>query len=161
MAEVVNVDGQPVGCHRTYITRDGGKAGVTPDKASLGPIWGGAVRLFPAGPQQEEPYDGDFLLPDVVVVGEGIESSASAGLLMGIPAWAALSAGNLSKGLILPGSVRFVVIAADHDPITRAGQLAADTAAARWRAEGLAVRICTPDRPGADFNDVLLERPLD
>ena len=50
-----------------------------------------------------------------LVIGEGIESSASAGRLMGLPAWAAVSAGNLAKGLVLPSEARRVVIAADPD----------------------------------------------
>jgi putative DNA primase/helicase len=49
-----------------------------------------------------------------LVIGEGIETAASAGLLMGTPAWAAISAGNMAKGLVLPPEVRRVVIAADR-----------------------------------------------
>lgn len=152
VAQVVDVDGRSLGVHRTYLTRDGSaKASVTPDKASLGPIWGGAVRLWPARAQQ------DGVAPQLVV-GEGIESSASAGLLLDVPAWAALSAGNLAKGLILPASVTNVLIAADHDRQAQnghwPGQEAAQAAQARWRAEGRTVRIAMPDQPG-DFNDVL------
>ena len=65
-----------------------------------------------------------------------------------------LSAGNLAKGLALPKEVRAVVIAADPDP---PGEVAAQHAARRWRAEGRTVRIARPDREGADFNDLLRE----
>ena len=47
--------GAPLAVHRTYLTRDGFKAGVVPAKASVGPVWGGAIRLselvawFPIG----------------------------------------------------------------------------------------------------------------
>ena len=158
VAHVVDVVGKHLGCHRTYVAPGGrGKANVVPDKASLGPIWGGAVRLQPALPLPEEPYDAHDVEPRLVI-GEGIESSASAGVMLNLPAWAALSAGNLAKGLVLPASIRFVVIAADHDATTRAGQRAADEAAKRWRGEGRAVRICAPDKPGTDFNDLLRER---
>jgi putative DNA primase/helicase len=152
IAVVSDATGQPVAAHRTYLTRDGlAKARVTPQKASLGPVWGGAVRLAEAS--QRSP----------LVIGEGIESSAAAGLLMGLPAWAALSAGNLAAGLVLPPEVRRIVIAADHDlPVktgARPGQDAAEAAARRWRREGRRVEIATPDKPGHDFADVLAEHP--
>ncbi len=140
---------QPIAAHRTFLTLDGRKARVDPVKASIGPVWGGAVRLDPA------PLDPAAAL----VIGEGIETAASAGLLMGLPAWAALSAGNLARGVLLPLDVRHVVIAADHDAGPRQpGQDAAQAAAARWRGEGRTVRIATPDVPGNDFNDLLQDR---
>ena len=129
-------DGRVVGIHRTYLQPDGRKAEADPPKASLGDIRGGAIRL-------------DSIAPEIVI-GEGIESSASAGRLLTLPAWAAISAGNLAA-LVLPPEVRAVVIAADHD---EPGQQAADHAAARWRAEGRLVRIATPNQPGTDFNDI-------
>jgi len=144
VAEVVDAAGQPIAVHRTYLDRQGRKAGVEPCKMMLGPMWGGAVRLTP-----------DAALPRELVIGEGIESSASAGLLLGLPAWAALSAGNLGGGLILPDAVRVVTIAADADPV---GQREAQQAARRWRAEGRTVRIVAPNRPGQDFNDLLVTR---
>ncbi len=141
VALVVDVTGKPVAVHRTYLAAGGIKAEMEPPKASKGPVWGGAIRLDPEAPE--------------IVIGEGIESSASAGRLLDLPAWAALSAGNMARGLILPAEVRAVVIAADADG---AGQKAAEAAAARWRAEGRCVRIARPDKPGRDFNDLLRER---
>jgi hypothetical protein len=136
---VRNVDGLPVAVHRTYLRRDLiAKADVEPQKASLGPIWGGAVRIHDAAPE--------------LVIGEGIETSASAGVLLGLPAWAALSAGNLAKGLTLPREVRSVVVAADADP---EGERAARAAALRWSAERRTVRIARPNAKGRDFNDLL------
>ena len=141
VARVLDAAGRTVACHRTFLTQDGGKAGVDPPRASLGPVWGGAVWLGP--------------LAESMVVGEGIETSASAGLLIGLPAVAALSAGNLAAGLILPNEVCSVTIAADADG---PGRRTAQDAATRWLAEGRQVRIATPDTPGQDFNDVLLAR---
>ena len=141
VALVQGVSGQPIGAHRTYLSADGRKADADPVKASLGPVWGGAVRIDPAAP--------------ALVIGEGIETAASAGLLLRRPAWAAISAGNLGAGLVLPPEVRDVVIAADPDP---AGQVAAAAASVRWRAEGRRVCVATPDRPRQDFNDLLLSR---
>ena len=139
VALVVDVAGEARGVHRTYLRRDGtGKATVEPAKASLGPIWTGAIRLDPVAEE--------------LVIGEGIETSASAGRLLGLPAWAALSAGNLAKGLALPAAVRAVVIAADPD---KPGEEAARAAALRWASEGRTVRIARPDAAGRDFNDLL------
>ena len=141
VALVQDVGGQSIACHRTYLNREGDKANVVPVKASLGPVWGGAVRLDPAAM--------------VLVIGEGIESAASAGLLLSLPAWAAISAGNLAKGLLLPPDVREVVIAVDPDP---PGERAAAEAAVRWQAQGRHVRIARPNKQGHDFNALLQSR---
>ncbi len=141
VAVVQDTAGSPVACHRTYLTADGRKAAAEPPKASKGPVWTGAIRLHAAAPE--------------LVIGEGIETAASAGLLLGLPAWAAIFAGNMEKGLQLPPEVRSVVIAADKDV---AGTRAAMGAAARWRAEGRRVRIAWPDTTGQDFNDILTSR---
>ncbi len=141
VALVQNAAGQGVAAHRSYLTSDGHKAAAEPPKASLGPVWGGAIRIDPVAPE--------------LVIGEGIETAASAGMLLGLPAWAAIFAGNMEKGLQLPPEVRSVVIAADRDA---AGTRAAMGAASRWRAEGRRVRIAWPDEMGADFNDILCRR---
>jgi phage/plasmid primase-like uncharacterized protein len=125
--------------HRTFLTSDGRKAGVEPARASLGPVWGGAIRLHPFAPDKP------------LILGEGVESAASAGRMMGLPAWAAVSAGNLAAGVLLPPEARRVVVAADPDA---AGTNAARDAWTRWTAEGREVRIALPD--GAwDFNDLI------
>jgi phage/plasmid primase-like uncharacterized protein len=142
MALVCDLAGRPIAVHRTFITRDGRKAAVEPAKASLGPVWGGAIRLA------------ELAADAPLVIGEGIETSASAGRLMGFPAWAAISAGNLAAGVLLPPEARRLAIAVDPDP---AGRIAARDAWQRWRAEGRAVQIATPDGAG-DFNDLLRTR---
>ena len=142
VALVVDAADKPMAIHRTYLRRDGsGKADVEPQKATLGPVWGGAIHLDPVAPE--------------MVIGEGIETSASAGRLLGLSAWAAISAGSLARGLVLPAEVRAVVIAADAD---EAGERAARDAALRWSREGRMVRIARPDAAGRDFNDVLRAR---
>jgi putative DNA primase/helicase len=141
VALVQGADSAALAVHRTYLAPEGGKAPVEPAKASLGPIWGGAVRLDPVAPE--------------LVIGEGIESSASAARLLGLPGWAAISAGNLARGLVLPSEVRAVVIAADPDP---PGEKAARDAALRWSREGRRARIARPDQDGMDFNDLLRRR---
>lgn len=141
VALVQRADGAPIAAHRTYLDRQTGrKAGFLPAKASLGPVWGGAIRL-------EAPRAGVPL-----VIGEGIESAASAGLMTGWPAWAAISAGNLERGLQLPPGIQDIAIAVDPDP---PGESAARGAAARWKGEGRQVRLLRPIG-GGDFNDALL-----
>jgi hypothetical protein len=75
--------------------------------------------------------------------------------LIGLPAWAAISAGNLERGVVLPGEVRSVTVAVDRDP---AGERAARAAWHRWHAEGRAVRLLWPETDGADCGDVLTAR---
>jgi phage/plasmid primase-like uncharacterized protein len=147
LGAVRDMNGKFVGIHRTFLRRDGsGKADIEPAKASLGPVRGGAVRLTPLE---------DVLAAGAVVIGEGIESSASAGQLLGLPAWAAISAGNMARGLVLPTGVRKVIIAADRDA---AGIDAAEWAKARLRREGREVEVAVPQEGVGDFNDLLVAR---
>ena len=142
IAVVSDAAGAPMAIHRTFLRRDGtAKADVEPPRATLGPILGGAVRLNPVAAE--------------MVVGEGIETSEAAGRLIGLPAWAAISAGNLACGVVLPAVVRSVSIAVDTDP---PGRDAAHAAWCRWRAEGRHVRFAMPDRDGIDMADVLVAR---
>jgi phage/plasmid primase-like uncharacterized protein len=129
-----------VAIHRTYISRQG-KAPVDPVKKTLGPIEGGAVRLAPHAP--------------VLIVGEGIETCFSVMQVTGLPAWAALSAGNLTRIVLPPVSeVRHVMIAADNDE-KGIGLAAAEEAAKRFEGEGRQVSVHMPNQVGADFNDIL------
>ena len=140
LAAVTGPAGEFAGVQRVFLKLDGSKADCEPVKASLGVIAGGAVRLQTAS--------------DTLVIGEGIESAAAAGAILGLPAWAAVSAGNLAKSMMLPAEIRSVVIAADHDA---AGLRAAETAWRRWRAEGRSVRIVKPNQEDSDFNDLQRE----
>lgn len=140
--------GEQIAVHRIYLTRDGRKANLDPVKASLGPVWSGAIRFG----------DGDE-----IVVAEGPETALAAGIILGLPAWSSISCGNLARGLILAPNVRRVTIAADHDPVNsktgkRPGIDAAEAAERRWRTEGRNVRILRPDVEGEDFADILARR---
>ncbi len=137
LAAITGEDGEFSAIQRIFLDRDGRKADCSPVKASIGTVAGGACRLQPASSE--------------LVIGEGIESSAAAGALLGLPSWSAISAGNLARSLILPASIRSVVIAADNDP---AGLRAAEAAWRRWRAEGRSVRILKPNQKDGDFNDL-------
>jgi putative DNA primase/helicase len=134
------VDDVPLSIHRTFLAHDGSdKVPVYPQKMMLGPCRGGAVRLAPAG--------------DVLMVGEGIETSLAAMQAAGHPAWAALSKSGM-LALDLPEEVRDVIVLADGDD---AGKAAARGAALRWKREGRRVRVAYP-LEGMDFNDMLLGR---
>jgi putative DNA primase/helicase len=142
LALMVDHDGTPQAIHRTFIAQDGkGKAPIATPRKTLGMVAGAAVRLAPVA--------------DRLVIGEGIETSISAGLMLKAPAWAAISAPNLEFKLKLPASIKEIVVAADHDG---PGLKAARAALARWRAEGRTVKIARPQTPGQDFNDLLRSR---
>ncbi len=139
VCRVQDSDGRVVGVHRTFLTADGHKI-EHEAKMTLGSIAGGAVRLAPH----------DLRLP--LIVAEGIESGASASLLLGAPAWAAMNTGNLSSHMQLPVEVRRIIIAADPD---EPGKRAAEAAALRWDAEERLVEIARLPGPD-DWNDVLV-----
>jgi hypothetical protein len=140
VARVDNIDGELIGVHRTWIERSLDGVWRRRDRASLGPIAGGAVRLAPAD--------------EMLLIGEGVETCLAAMQATSIPAWAALSTSGMTA-LALPAIVRNVIILADNDS-NGAGERAARTAAQRWLADGLRVRIAMPPELGSDFNDVLL-----
>lgn len=82
-----------------------------------------------------------------------IESAAAAGLLLGMPAWSAISAGNMARTLILPAEIRSVTIAVDAD---EPGERAAREAWRRWTRAGLRVRLATPKEAGSNFADIAM-----
>jgi phage/plasmid primase-like uncharacterized protein len=144
VAPIVDVDGALIGVHATFLRPDGaGKAEfANPDhrRETRGAIRGGSIRLAPHDPSRE------------LLVAEGVETTAAAMQLFGLPGWSAVYAGNLKTTLALPSVVQRICIAADND---FAGRQAAAGAHRRWTAEGRTVRIVMPTAAGADFNDVL------
>jgi putative DNA primase/helicase len=143
VAIVRGVGGEPIAIHRTYLAPDGsGKADVPKPRMMLGSVTGAAVRL------------GEIGKSGVVGLGEGIETCLSVmQACPELPAWAALSSGNLEQ-VILPPEAAQVVILADNDG-EGAGFAAAHRAAARLHAEGRRVWIAHPPDAGDDFNDLL------
>jgi hypothetical protein len=142
VARVDGLDGKLVGLHRTWLARDDRGQWHRRDRASLGPIAGGAVRLAPAA--------------EMLLVGEGIETAMATMTATAQPAWSALSTSGLIS-LVLPPIARSIVILADHD-VSGAGERAARAAAARWLAEGRRVRIAMPPAGDTDMADVLAGR---
>ena len=150
LAPIVDVDGEQIGVHLTYLRRDGSsKAELTKEyqRECRGLIRGGAIRLLP------------FNSDSALLVSEGVESGLAASELFGLPCWSTVCAGGLCS-LVLPPEVRRIVIAADNDE-SGVGQCNALAAYDRWTAEGRSVRIVAPPVIGDDFNDVLLKEPID
>jgi hypothetical protein len=143
VAAVLDIDGQLVAAHRTWLDHRAdvhGKASIAPNKMSLGPTRGHAIHLAPAGP--------------TLLIGEGIETVLSAMQESGLPGWSAIAAGNM-ENLRLPDVVREVVILADND---EAGAREAAYAVWRFKRMGLRARIAQLPDGFNDFNDVLMGR---
>jgi hypothetical protein len=150
LAPVVDIDGEQIGAHMTYLRRDGaGKADLPKEyqRESRGVIHGGAIRLMPFDPKVE------------LVISEGLETGLAAAQIFALPCWSAVYAGGL-RSLALPPDARRIIIAADND-VSGAGQRNALAAYDRWIAEGRSVRIKCPPDAGDDFNDVLIKRRRD
>lgn len=125
--------------HRTYLSPEGGKASIDPNKAMLGACAGGAVRVA----------EGDGPL----VVAEGIETALSLACgLLGGPAtiWAALSTSGM-RGLVLPPTPGRLTVAVDGDtPGLEAAKALGDRAyCLGWEV------FLWPAPAGLDWNDVL------
>ncbi|MEQ1618879.1 MAG: toprim domain-containing protein [Terricaulis sp.] len=129
---------------RTFLRRDGaGKAETANAKKMLGACKGGGVVLGEIG--------------GVLLVAEGVETALSAAALFAMPAVATLGAAHTRK-LIVPESVREIVIAADND---ETGRAAAEALAARLRKEGRSVRVESPPPALKDFNDAATAKERD
>ena len=95
------------------------------------------------------------------MVGEGIETVLAAATRIPYagapaePAWATLSSrSKLGTLPVIPGVERLIILV-DHDT-TGAGQLAATVCTERWSRAGRTVVRLTPERAGADFNDLVM-----
>ncbi|HCQ53233.1 MAG TPA: hypothetical protein DIV82_03735 [Brevundimonas diminuta] len=101
------------------------------------------VGLFPPGSAVRLASDAE-----VMVVGEGVMSVLSASAHTGLPAWALLSARNLSLWSP-PGRTRRVVVAADRGP---PGEAAADILLNRLRSLGVDGALALPPGDAEDWN---------
>jgi hypothetical protein len=135
----------PAGIHRIALTPEvfaGGKV----QRRSLG-CWPTprAIKLWPAA--------------DQLFLGEGIETVLAAATRLEHrdapmrPAWAAGSSINISKFPVI--GIKQLTLLVDHD---EAGKACANTCRQRWKEAGREVVRLLPEREGADFNDVVLER---
>jgi len=97
-----------------------------------------------------------------LVIAEGLETTLAAATRIPYqgsplqPAWAVLSASALRRFPIIP-AVEQLFILADHD-LNNEGQLAAENCKRSWVQAGRRGVVLLPDRPGSDFNDLVIER---
>ena len=110
------------------------------ERRALGPMGGNCSRLVQA--------DGP-----VLAITEGAEDALAYHELSGVPAWAALCAGNMAQ-LALPERFREVHVVADADPV---GMEKAAELVRRMRAEGREARLIKPLHH-KEANDVLRAR---
>jgi phage/plasmid primase-like uncharacterized protein len=135
LAAIHDVDGGVQGVQATLLSAHGsGKAVVATPRRVIGRLLGGAVRLFPA--------------EETLLIGEGVESALSAAEALKLPAWAALSAHNLSL-FAPPRSVTHLVVAPDNDA---AGVKACEILRQRL-APALKVEQALPPEGLNDWND--------
>jgi putative DNA primase/helicase len=139
LARLQDTRGEMLAVQRTFLATGGHKADVNPTRMMLGSLKAGAVQLAPA--------------VERLGLAEGVESALAASAIHSIPCWAACGA-RLHR-VALPGDIRQVILFADNDP---SGLQTAERAFRRFRTEGRRVEIRTPEREGADWNDVLLAR---
>lgn len=147
IAQILDPNGKKaVGIHRTYLDPAGGKAHVPQPKKSLGTIpEGSAIRLH--RPRAENG------VVAALGAGEGIETSLAGSQFFGVPVWATVDAGGM-EGLQIPGSIRRILIFADHDP-SRTGLKAASTLAYRLIRAKHDVTILMPTTSASDWADIL------
>lgn len=110
------------------------KAAVATPRRVIGRLMGGIVRISDA--------------QDELAIGEGVETMLTASDVFGVPAWAALSADNLSR-IIITHPLRRLIIAADNDD---AGLRAAECLRARMTNSTI-VEIEAPPPGFNDWND--------
>lgn len=136
----------PQAIHRTALSLDGRKVAVAgKERAALGPIAGGAVKLAP-----------DTEVTTCLGIGEGIESTLSLRHFPEFgasPVWSVLNEGGVSVFPVLSG-IECLWIAVDHDS---AGITAAERCAGGWRHAEREVFLVKAVRVKADLNDVVQE----
>jgi putative DNA primase/helicase len=143
VGEITDADGEVVGAHITFLKRDGtGKAPCDPQRKVIGTQKGGAIWLGAAA--------------ENIVVAEGIESALSAAARCGMPAVAAISAGNLAA-FTPPPCVQGVLIAFDRDE-KGVGERDAKRLRERLASKGIDCILLAPPAAYSDWNELDQER---
>jgi DNA polymerase len=134
--------GAPCGIQRSALEVGAGRVEKI-DRRMLGRA--GVVTIWPAGEQ--------------LVVGEGLETVLAAATRIPFagssltPAWALLSNNTLGRFPIIARVERLVILVDNDEP----GLAAAGECEARWKGAGRTVIALTPERKGADFNDLIMQ----
>jgi len=135
VAAISDPEGALQGVQVTLLSAHGiAKAAVPTPRRVIGKLMGGVVRLHDA--------------VDELAIGEGVETMLSASDKLALPAWAALTADNLSR-FAIPGSVHRLVVAVDNDT---AGVAAANLLLERAPSDVRVEAACVPTVFN-DFND--------
>jgi len=135
LAAILAPDGALQGIEVTLLAASGqSKAPLATPRRVIGKMMGGAIRLGQ--------------VEDVLLVGEGMESAASAGAAFSLPAWALLSAQNLAR-FAPPRQVRRLVVAIDND----AAGLAAWERLQQRLGGALAISCAPAPKGFNDWND--------
>ena len=142
VSKIIGADNTAQNVHLTYLTDDGKKADVTPNRIVMsGPLPdGSAIRLAPAGVHMG--------------IAEGIETAIAASVMFGIPVWSAVNAQNMAKW-IPPEITERVTIFGDND------KSFTGHAASYLLAKNLTLRhhvsaqVMIPPVVGQDWADVL------
>jgi hypothetical protein len=141
VAAVRAIGGTLTGMLRIYLLSAGsGLADVEPQRAPLGQIQGGAIRL--------SPIEGVTGAGELVIAVD-IEEAASLGLLMQRPAWATATPANLAAGVVLPSEVGRVAV------VTVGSDGAARSVWFRLKREGRVVQVATPPGDAASYSEIL------
>ena len=136
-----------IGVHRIGLQELDGKVDKI-KRMALGSL--GVVKLWPANGE--------------LVVGEGLETVLAASTRLAyaraplVPAWSVIASARLATLPVLP-DVRRLIVLIDHD-LNGEGQIAAGRLQQIWEAAGRIVVPLLPERPGDDFNDVVLRGQL-
>jgi Toprim domain len=143
IAAVTDLAGMITGAHRTWLDPSGDhKAPVDTPRRAMGHLLGHGVRFG--------------IVSDVMAAGEGIETMLSLrSVLPRLPVLAALSANHLAA-ILLPGTLRRLYIARDHD---LAGDVAVTALTERARAAG--IEALTLSSALGDFNEDLRHLGID
>lgn len=140
VAQVVNVEGELITAHVTYLNR-GHKLKDYPSRKLLGPLVGHqgcVIRLLPIAGR-------------VAGVAEGIETALAAAVLHeGLPTWAAISASLLAQWQPPHDIDRLSIFADRDDAGMQAGRRLAEKLDSR-----ISVEVRTPAAPAKDWADVL------
>jgi putative DNA primase/helicase len=158
VSKVVGLDSVPVTLHRTYLSKDGFKAPVSPDQVKkqmtgVSTLNGESIHL-----------NSPVLQSRMLIVSEGIETGLAlvASMKNRHEVWAALTAGNLSKLKVPRARFDSVYIRADRDPVNpknglRVGEHYAEILSKRLISEGFKVKISVPTVEGKDYADMWME----
>lgn len=129
-------DDQVTGIHRIRVDRP--QRWPKTERKMFGLVHGAAIKL--ASPQ------------DVLVIGEGVETSIAAMQLGLGPAWALGSVGSISFMPVLNGISRLILLSEAGEASQRAVQICAR----RWKRAGRRVTISRSE-VGSDHNDILMQ----